>query len=161
MNEDINYANNPLHGLSLKNLLTEIVNHYGFEILFAYLNINCFNKNPSVDSSVKFLKKTDWAREKVEAFYLYQFKSLPRASAEQFELPPRDRIIPQDQVPGAPAELSLEDAERLNEKRAKKAAMHDAEAGRRTKSEKRTASYSNASNDRNDQDVDPWAKWKK
>lgn len=77
MNDEINYQNNPLHGLSLKNLLVEIVDHYGFEILFAYLNINCFNKNPSIDSAVKYLKKTDWARQKVEAFYLYKFKSLP------------------------------------------------------------------------------------
>ena len=105
MNVEINYSNNPLHGLSLKNLLTELVDHYGFDIIFAYLNINCFNKNSSIESSVKFLKKTDWAREKVEAFYLYQFKSLPRASEEQFELPPRDRIIPAGQTPGAPAEL--------------------------------------------------------
>ena len=108
MNTDIDYKNNPLHGVSLKQVLTEIVDYYGFEILYAYLNINCFNTNPSIDSSVKFLKKTDWAREKVEAFYLYQFKNLPRASAEQFELPPRDRIVPQDQKPGQPAELSLE-----------------------------------------------------
>ncbi|ARU54647.1 hypothetical protein OLMES_0544 [Oleiphilus messinensis] len=122
MNDEINYKNNPLHGLSLKNLLVEIVDHYGFEILYAYLNINCFKTKPSIDSSVKFLKKTDWAREKVEAFYLYQFKNLPRASDEQFALPPRDRIVPDDQKPGEPAELSLEDAERLREKRAKKAA---------------------------------------
>jgi len=72
MNDEINYKNNPLHGLGLKSLLTEIVDHYGFEILFAYLNINCFKINPSIDSSVKFLKKTDWAREKVEVFYLYE-----------------------------------------------------------------------------------------
>ena len=89
MTEDHDYQNNPLHGVSLKQLVTEIAQHYGFKILFAYLNINCFANNPSVESAVKFLKKTDWAREKVEAFYLYQFKSLPRASAEQFELPPR------------------------------------------------------------------------
>ncbi len=131
MNEEPNYKNNPLHGLSLKNLLTEIVDHYGFEILFAYLNINCFKSNPSIESSIKFLKKTDWAREKVEAFYLYQYKSLPRASAEQFELPPRDRIIPDGQLPGEPAELSLEDAERLREKRAKKTAEHG-RSGQRT-----------------------------
>jgi uncharacterized protein (DUF2132 family) len=80
VNDEINYKTNPLHGVSLKNLLIEIVNHYGFDILFAYLNINCFKTNPSIDSSVKFLKKTDWAREKVEAFYLYEFKNLPRAS---------------------------------------------------------------------------------
>lgn len=122
MNAETDYTNNPLHGVGLKQLLTEIVNHYGFEILFAYLNINCFNKNPDIDSSVKFLKKTDWAREKVEAFYLYQFKNLPRASDDQFELPPRERVIPPDQTPGEPAELSLEDAGRLAEKRARKAA---------------------------------------
>ncbi|MEJ1338739.1 MAG: VF530 family DNA-binding protein, partial [Candidatus Sedimenticola sp. (ex Thyasira tokunagai)] len=120
MNDEIGYTNNPLHGISLKKMLTEIVNHYGFDILFAYLNINCFKTNPSIASSVKFLKKTDWAREKVEAFYLYQFKSLPRASSEQFALSPRDRIIPADQTPGEPAKLSLEDAERVREKSAKK-----------------------------------------
>jgi uncharacterized protein (DUF2132 family) len=120
MSNDISYKNNPLHGVGLKSLLIEMVDQYGFEILFAYLNINCFKTNPSVDSSVKFLKKTDWAREKVEAFYLYEFKNLPRASSEQFLLPPRDRIIPEDQAPGNPKELSLEDAERLREKRANK-----------------------------------------
>ena len=159
MTVDINYQNNPLHGLSLKNLLTEIVNHYGFNILFAYLNINCFSNNPSIESSVKFLKKTDWAREKVEAFYLYQFKSLPRASAEQFELPPRDRIIPQDQVPGLPAELSLEDAERLREKRARKAALHDSNAApQRSRHSKSTPNQAGPSTHG---DADPWAKWRK
>ena len=63
MTTELDYKNNPLHGVSLKQLLTEIVNHYGYEILFAYLNINCFKTNPSIDASVKFLKKTDWARE--------------------------------------------------------------------------------------------------
>jgi uncharacterized protein (DUF2132 family) len=158
MNIETNYENNPLHGVSLKKLLTEIVDHYGFEILFAYLNINCFNNNPSIDSSEKFLKKTDWAREKVEAFYLYQFKNLPRASAEQFELPPRDRTIPQGQTPGEPAELSLEDAERLREKRAKKTAMRGPDAGRRANSDKSGSNYSRASIYR---DSDPRAKWKK
>lgn len=124
MTDKINYQNNPLHGASLKNVLIEMVDHYGFEILFAYLNINCFKTNPSIESSVKFLKKTDWAREKVEAFYLYQFKNLPRVSSEQFALPPRDRIVPEDQLPGEPAELSMEDAERLRENRIKKAAAH-------------------------------------
>lgn len=158
MTADIDYKNNPLHGVSLKQLLTEIVDHYGFEILYAYLNINCFNTKPSIDSSVKFLKKTDWAREKVEAFYLYQFKGLPRASAEQFELPPRDRIVPPDQQPGLPAELSLEDAERLREKRARKAAAHDRDAGQRSGPKQRPANRSDASG----KDAsDPWAKWRK
>ncbi len=152
MNDDIDYKNNPLHGVSLKQLLTEIANHYGFEILYAYLNINCFNKKASIDSSVKFLKKTDWAREKVEGFYLYQFKNLPRASAEQFELPPRDRIIPQDEKPGLPAELSLEDAQRLREKRERKAALHDQNKRNRS-ADKPTQSGGNS--------ADPWAKWRK
>jgi len=158
MEININYNNNPLHGIGLKQLITEIVDYYGFEILFAYLNINCFNNNPSIDSSVKFLKKTDWAREKVEAFYLYQFKSLPRASDEQFELPPRDRIIPEGQIPGKPAELSLEDAERLREKRAKKAALRDLDSGYRSNSDK---SVSNNVGISINHDSDPWAKWKK
>ena len=122
MSNEINYKNNPLHGVGLKSLLIEMVDQYGFEMLFAYLNINCFKTNPSITSSVKFLKKTNWAREKVEAFYLYEFKNLPRASSEQFLLPPRDRIIPEGQAPRNPKKLSLEDAERLREKRAKKSA---------------------------------------
>jgi len=122
MTTEINYTNNPLHGVGLKTIVMEMVDHYGFEILFAYLNINCFKTNPCIDSSVKFLKKSDWAREKVEAFYLYEFKNLPRATAEQFLLPPRERIVPKNQKPRKPAKLSLEDAERLREKRAKKAA---------------------------------------
>ncbi|MEN3374126.1 VF530 family DNA-binding protein [Dechloromonas sp. ZS-1] len=162
MNTEINYKNNPLHGVSLKTLVTEIVNHYGYELLFAYLNIQCFKTNPSIDSSVKFLKKTDWAREKVEAFYLYQFKSLPRASAEQFELPPRDRIVPLDQQPGLPAVLSLEDAERLREKRARKAAQRDAERAGRPASTSRGAPRSapRAAESGGAAD-DPWAKWRK
>lgn len=158
MTEDPDYQNNPLHGVSLKQLVTEIAQHYGFKILFAYLNINCFANNPSVESAVKFLKKTDWAREKVEAFYLYQFKSLPRASADQFELPPRDRIVPADQKPGAPAELSLEDAERLREKRAKKAALFDRGGASQESARRRVLPrVSAAAAD----GADPWAKWKK
>jgi uncharacterized protein (DUF2132 family) len=181
MNNEINYKNNPLHGVGLKNLLIEIVDQYGFEILFAYLNINCFKTNPSIVSSVKFLKKTDWAREKVEAFYLYEFKNLPRASSEQFLLPPRDRIVPEDQTPGEPAELSLEDAERLRKKRAKKSAAHDQGAGHRSGSDKsfyaqRDRHSVNRENNRNRKGehesakspdfsiegaIDPWAKWRK
>ncbi len=168
MNDEINYKNNPLHGVSLKQLLTELVDHYGFEILYAYLQINSFKTKPSIDSSVKFLKKTDWAREKVEAFYLYQFKNLPRASADQFELPPRDRIVPENQKPGEPAELSLEDAERLHEKRAQKAAERRQErarsgsgasrgyGARQGAKEARERSSTAASDDSN-----PWGKWKK
>jgi len=103
-------------------VVSDLVEQYGFDILFAYLNINCFKTNASIESSVKFLKKTEWAREKVETFYMYEYKKYPRASSEQFKLPPRDRIVPDHHEAGEPAILSLEDAQRLNEKRAKKAA---------------------------------------
>jgi len=178
MNIEINYKNNPLNGVGLKNLLIEIVGHYDFEILFAYLNINCFKTNPSIESSVKFLKKTDWAREKVEAFYLYEFKNLPKASSEQFELPPRNRIIPNDQTPGLPAELSLEDAELLRKKRAVKSAAWELNAGYRSENNASThrnkpssgreyvhsgrdnlkSSKSTGSSLKSD--TDPWAGWK-
>jgi uncharacterized protein (DUF2132 family) len=124
MNDEINYESNPLHGLGLQDLLTQIVDHYGFDLLYAYLNINCFKTNPSIESSVKFLKKSDWAREKVENFYLYQFKNLPRVSSEQFAISPRYRVISEGQTPREPAELSLEDAERMREKQAQKAAEY-------------------------------------
>lgn len=174
MENDINYKSNPLHGVGLKTMLTELVDHYGFEILYAYLYINCFKTNPSIASSVKFLNKTDWARENVEAFYLYQFKSLPRASAEQYLLPPRDRVIPEGQVPGKPAELSLEDAERLREKRAKKADGFRSGPGRSTAAQRgrSAARRPNASQEKprekpvqsadssSGDKVDPWAKWR-
>ena len=130
MSKEVNYQNNPLHGLNLKTMLTEIVDHYGFEILHAYLYIHSFKTNPSVDSSVKFLKKTQWAREKVEAFYLYKFKNLPKVSSDQFDLPPRDRIIPEDQTPGSPCELSLEDAGVLQQQRESRANEYDKLADR-------------------------------
>lgn len=126
MNDEINYKNNPLHGISLKKMLIELTDQYGFDILFAYLNINCFKNNPSIASSVKFLKKTDWAREKVEAFYLYRFKNLPKASRQQSQLSPRDRIIPDDQKTGEPSALSLENANQLREEREQRAAEFDA-----------------------------------
>ena len=178
MNDDVNYKNNPLHGLSLKNMLIEVVDHYGFEILFAYLNINCFKTNASVESSVKFLKKTDWAREKVEVFYLYEYKNFPRASSEQFKLSPRDRVVPEGQIAGEPAELNLEDAERLREKRAKKAAgynagsaagkKHSAQGGWHSKGRDndnpwggRDSGASKSSSKPNQSSSDPWGNWKK
>ena len=147
MNDETLYKNNPLHGLGLKDMLIQLVDHYGFEILYAYLNINCFNSRATIESSVKFLKKTDWAREKVEIFYLYEYKNLPKASSEQFKLSPRDRIVPAHHTPGEPAELSLEDAERLREKRAKKVAERQNERGFNKPAKKQSGSYSSSWDD--------------
>ncbi|MGB3383502.1 MAG: hypothetical protein WBA64_02370 [Marinomonas sp.] len=79
---------------------------------------------PEYRIQCEILKKSDWAREKVENFYLYQFKNLPRVSSEQFAISPRYRVIPEGQPPREPAELSLEDAERMREKQAQKAAAY-------------------------------------
>ncbi|GAA5315559.1 MAG: VF530 family DNA-binding protein [Candidatus Pelagadaptatus aseana] len=97
--------NNPLHGVKLEALVTELVEHYGWEVLASEFNFNCFKSNPSIKSSLKFLRKTPWAREKIESFYLYQYKGLPRASVKEEELPPRDRTIPLDQKPGEPMKI--------------------------------------------------------
>lgn len=99
--------NNPLHGLKLDTLLDELLEHYGFEILAEYTSINCFKNKPSVASSLKFLRKTEWAREKLERFYLYEFKNLPKADDVQYEIPPRLRVIPAHQKPRDPAVLIL------------------------------------------------------
>ena len=100
--------NNPLHGLSLEKMITELVDHYGWEILDTALRMNCFNTKPSIASSVKYLKKTEWAREKVETFYLSRFKRMPRASAAEFELPPRMRTFAHGITPKSPMELTVE-----------------------------------------------------
>jgi len=60
----------PLHGKTLEFIITSLVNHYGWEELGQIININCFNSNPSIQSSLKFLRKTPWARKKVEDLYI-------------------------------------------------------------------------------------------
>ncbi|MFK7749271.1 MAG: VF530 family DNA-binding protein [Kordia sp.] len=62
--------NNPLHGIKLSEIVTALVDYYGFEELSKRININCFKSDPSVKSSLKFLRRTPWAREKVEKLYL-------------------------------------------------------------------------------------------
>jgi len=85
--------NNPLHGVKLEALLKELVDHYGWQTLGNEINLNCFKSNPSIKSSLKFLRRTEWAREKVERFYLYDYKRLPRARQDQFDVPPRKRVV--------------------------------------------------------------------
>ena len=64
---------NPLHGKRLDTILEELVEYYkGWEGLGKEINIRCFNENPSVKSSLTFLRKTPWAREKVESLYIYR-----------------------------------------------------------------------------------------
>lgn len=70
-----NQNNNPLHGITLANILEKLVNFYGFDTLSELIKINCFKENASIKSSLTFLRKTPWAREKVENLYL---KTLPK-----------------------------------------------------------------------------------
>ena len=63
-------SKDPLHGITLESILLELVNHFGWEELGAIIRINCFTSNPSINSSLKFLRKTPWARKKVEELYI-------------------------------------------------------------------------------------------
>lgn len=65
--------NNPLHGITLKTIVEELVMKYGWEGLGEKINIKCFTDKPSVSSSLTFLRKTPWAREKVEKYYVWTF----------------------------------------------------------------------------------------
>jgi uncharacterized protein (DUF2132 family) len=64
---------NPLHGIPLKRQVEELSAHYGWEALGQQIKIHCFTENPSINSSLKFLRKTPWAREKVEQYYVWTF----------------------------------------------------------------------------------------
>ncbi len=69
---------NPLHGLTLERLLTDLVDYYGWEGLAERISLRCFAQNPSITSSLKVLRKTPWAREKVEGLYLYTLRQTRR-----------------------------------------------------------------------------------
>ena len=62
--------NNPLHGLSLETIVTKLEEHYGWDGLAYRIDINCFKSDPSIKSTLKFLRKTQWARDKVESLYI-------------------------------------------------------------------------------------------
>ncbi len=65
--------NNPLHGVTLKTQVEELVAHYGWPALGQQIRIKCFQDKPTINSSLTFLRKTPWAREKVEAYYVWTF----------------------------------------------------------------------------------------
>jgi uncharacterized protein (DUF2132 family) len=67
-------SNDPLHGLTLKTILEQLHKQYGWEELDRLIRINCFHENPSINSSLKFLRKTQWARTKVEELYISSFR---------------------------------------------------------------------------------------
>lgn len=70
MEEQQAQPNNPLHGVKLVDIITFLVKKYGWKEMSLQVDINCFKKDPSIKSSLKFLRRTPWAREKVEQLYL-------------------------------------------------------------------------------------------
>lgn len=98
--------NNPLYGLQLEVLLTEISDQYTWEGLSEALRIDRFDFHTGMKSTCKFLRNNQWAREKVENFYLYEFKNFPYPDPKELAKPPRDRHIPEDQVAGEPSEIT-------------------------------------------------------
>ena len=81
-------ADNPLHGVTLEAMVTAISQHYGWEGLGQRINIRCFTSDPSVASSLKFLRKTSWARDKVEGLYLFMLREAKRSEPTVHNFPP-------------------------------------------------------------------------
>ena len=71
-------AKNPLHGWTLEKIVTNLVDHYGWDGLGARIKIRCFTSDPSVKSSLKFLRKTPWARKKIEDLFIYTHRKNPQ-----------------------------------------------------------------------------------
>lgn len=71
-------SKDPLHGITLQKIVEQLVQYYGFDTLGELIKIKCFNENPSIKSSLTFLRKTDWARKKVEELYV---KTLPKLNS--------------------------------------------------------------------------------
>lgn len=80
MNMNDQHNNDPLHGVTLEMMLTQLVDHHGWEKLGQIIDIRCFNNDPSIKSSLYFLRRTPWARAKVEELYLkYRRNALQKA----------------------------------------------------------------------------------
>ncbi len=75
-------SKDPLHGKTLESIVTELVAYFGWEELAVKININCFKSNPSIKSSLTFLRKTDWARKKVESLYIYMLRKKRQAETK-------------------------------------------------------------------------------
>ena len=81
-------AGNPLHGITLEAMVAALAEHYGWEELGQRIAIRCFTSEPSVASSLKFLRRTPWAREKVESLYLFMLREAKRAGPTIHNFPP-------------------------------------------------------------------------
>ena len=71
-------SKDPLHGITLQRIIEQLVAYYGFDTLGEFIKIKCFTDNPSIKSSLTFLRKTDWARKQVEDLYIKSVAKLPK-----------------------------------------------------------------------------------
>jgi len=78
--------NNPLHGLTLEAIVTALVAHFGWAELSERIPVRCFSNDPSIASSLKFLRKTPWARDKVEGLYVYMLRDISRVEAGENDI---------------------------------------------------------------------------
>lgn len=78
MTEQPQRPHDPMHGVTLERMLTELVEHFGWEAMGQRIRIRCFTSDPSIGSSLKFLRRTPWAREKVEEMYRYMLRGKAR-----------------------------------------------------------------------------------
>jgi uncharacterized protein (DUF2132 family) len=133
--------NNPLHGLKSETMISELVAFYDWKILYAAMHLECFNTNPNTAACVSFLKKTEWARERVENFYLYRFKRMPKGNSAQFELKPRERGFADGIKPRKPQPLTVE---LVAEMKAKATADYDQMKHNQSRSYASSSSSSNS-----------------
>lgn len=113
-------------------MVTELVEFYGWEILYAAMGLKCFLIKPTIPSCLTFLEKSEWAREKVENFYLYRFKRMPKDREDLFDLKPRDRGFADGIVSRDPMPLTVE---KINQMKAQ------AEEGHKARSSSRRSRY--------------------
>ena len=81
-------APDPLHGVTLEAIVTALATHYGWDELGQRIPVRCFQSEPSVASSLKFLRKTPWARDKVEGLYMFMLREAKRGSPTVHNFPP-------------------------------------------------------------------------
>ena len=85
MSEQQQQHTNPLHGVTLEMILTDLVQYIGWEKMSEKIPINCFMHEPSIKSSLKFLRKTPWARQKVEVMYEFNYKKIQRGKQQSIQ----------------------------------------------------------------------------
>jgi len=161
--------NNPLHGVGLDAMFSEILRHYHWEILAEQLKFKCLENHPSFAGATKFLKKTKWAREKTEAFYLYKFKQLPIPSDEEHLLPPRERRFEDDLENKPPAVIKQGDKQffddpvsgpKFADKQFSGKKPRDKSSRTRAPAKPKPKPRRTESGDSDTSDSDPWGKWK-